>query len=97
MTFHPDWSDQSFETWLGAGPTEDELRHAYLALEAHRAELWTTGSLASYRRDRYDVDARHVRRLVQVKAALAREWVRSGQLPRADRADRDDDLTGQPA
>lgn len=97
MTFHPDWSDQSFETWLGAGPTEDELRHAYLALEAHRAELWTTGSLASYRRDRYDVDARDVRRLVQVKAALAREWVRSGQLPRADRADRDDDLTGQPA
>lgn len=90
MTFHPDWSDQSFAGWLESLPTEDDLRAAYVALEAHRAELWTPGSLASYRRDRYDVDARDVRRLVQLKAALAQEWVRSGQLPGTS-------LTGQPA
>lgn len=80
MTFHPDWSDQSFLEWLEDQPREDELREAYLALEAHRAELWTPGAHASYRRDRYDVDACYVRRLVQVKAALAREWVRTGQV-----------------
>ena len=96
MTFHPDWNDQSFHAWLETDPTEDELRHAYLALEAHRAELWTPGTIASYRRDRYDVDASDVRRLVQVKAALAREGVRSGQLPGADHTDLTD-LTGQPA
>ena len=90
MTFHPDGSDQSFLEWLEAQPREDELRDAYLALEAHRSELWTPGTIASYRRDRYDIDARDVRRLVQVKAALAREWVRTGQVPGAE-------LHGQPA
>lgn len=90
MTFHPDWNDQTFLEWLEAQPREDELREAYLALESHRAELWTTGAHASYRRDRYDVDARDVRRLVQVKAALAREWVRTGQVAT-------DALEGQPA
>ena len=90
MTFHPDWNDQSFLEWLEAQPREDELREAYLALESHRAELWTTGAHASYRRDRYDVDARDVRRLVQVKAALARERVRTGQVAT-------DALEGQPA
>ncbi len=90
MTFHPDWNDQSFLEWLEAHPSEDELRTAYLALETHRAELWTPGTHASYRRDRYDVDARDVRRLVQVKAALAREWVRTGQVGGAE-------LRGQPA
>ena len=90
MTFHADWNDQSFLEWLEAQPSEDELRTAYLTLETHRAELWTAGTPASYRRDRYDVDARDVRRLVQVKAALAREWVRTGQVEGAQ-------LHGQPA
>lgn len=81
MTFNPDWNDRSFLEWIEANPREDELREAYLALESHRSDLWTPGHIASYRRDRYDVDARDVRRLVQVKAALAREWVRSGQVP----------------
>lgn len=80
MTFNPDWNDRYFLEWLEAQPNEDELRAAYLDLEAHRAHLWTPGHIASYRRDRYDIDARDVRRLVQVKQALAREWVRTGQV-----------------
>lgn len=80
MTFNPDWTDQPFLAWLEAQPTEDELREAYLDLEAHRAHLWTPGHIASYRRDRYDIDARDVRRLVQLKQALAAEWVRTGQV-----------------
>ena len=80
MRFNPDWNDQFFLEWLEALPTEDQLRGAYLDLEAHRAALWTPGHIASYRRDRYDIDAQDVRRLVQVKAALAREWLRTGQV-----------------
>lgn len=80
MIFNPDWNDQSFLDWIEAQPTEDQLRGAYLDLEAHRANLWTPGHIASYHRDRYDIDARDVRRLVQIKAALAREWVRTGQV-----------------
>lgn len=81
MSFNPDWNDQFFLEWLEAQPTEDELREAYLDLEAHRAALWTPGHIASYRRDRYDIDACDVKRLIQVKAALAREWIRTGQVP----------------
>ncbi len=87
MTFNPDWNDRSFLEWLEGTHREDELREAYVALESHRNELWTPGHIASYRRDRYDIDARDVRRLVQVKAALAREWVRSGQVPGATLVD----------
>ena len=80
MAFNPDWTDQRFNEWLATLPSEDEFRDAYLTLESHRASLWTPGHLSSYRRDRYDLDACYVGRLVEIKKALARHWVRSGQV-----------------
>ena len=37
MSINLDWNDQSFLEWLEAKPTEDELRAAYLDLEARTA------------------------------------------------------------
>lgn len=73
-------SDLEFATWLSQSPSEDELRSAYLALESRRADLWTAGHIDSFRRDRYELDSRYVRRLVQVKRALADLWTVSGQI-----------------
>lgn len=82
MSFRPTFTDAQFDAWLASGPTEDELRDAYLTLEAARAQLWTPGSLDSYRRDRYERDERLVGRLVQIKWALASHWSESGQFAR---------------
>ena len=73
-------SDLEFANWLAGDPTEDELREAYLALESKRADLWTPGHIDSFRRDRFDLDAAYVRRLVRLKKALARHWVVTGQV-----------------
>lgn len=80
MTFRADYSDAEFSAWLDAAPTEDALREAYLLLEAKRAHLWTAGHLDSFRRDRYELDARYVTRLVQIKWALAHIWTDTGQF-----------------
>jgi len=82
MSFRTRFTDAQFDAWLASGPTEDELRDAYLTLETARAQLWTPGHLESYRRDRFDVDERYVRRLVQLKWALATHWSESGQFAR---------------
>lgn len=41
-----------------SAPTEDDLRAAYLLLETRRADLWTADLLDSFRRDRFERDAR---------------------------------------
>lgn len=73
-------SDLEFDAWLSLSPSEDELRSAYVALEARRGDLWTTGHIDSFRRDRYELDSRYVRRLVRIKRALADLWTVSGQI-----------------
>jgi hypothetical protein len=73
-------SREQFRAWLASGPSEDELRDTYVALERERAELWTPGHLQSFRRDRYERDAEYMGRLLDVKRALAQLWRRTGQL-----------------
>lgn len=73
-------SDLEFDAWLSQSPTEDELRAAYLVLETRRADLWTAGHIDSFRRDRYELDSRYIRRLVRIKRALADLWTVSGQI-----------------
>ena len=85
MAFTPDQTDTDFATWLASVPTEDELRDAYVRLEAKRAQLWTPGQLDSFRRDRYELDARYVQRLVRIKWSLARRWHDTGQFDGLDR------------
>jgi hypothetical protein len=80
MRFHLDASDSEYSAWLGTRPSESDLRAGYFALEGAREALWTPGHIDSFRRDRYELDARYVRRLVQVKQALASEWTETGQL-----------------
>jgi hypothetical protein len=80
MRFVPDSTDSTFHDWLAASPGEDDLREAYLTLEAKRADLWTPGHIDSFRRDRYDLDARYIRHLVQIKKALASHWIVTGQV-----------------
>jgi len=80
MRFHVDATDSEYASWLATDPSEDQLREAYIALETARADLWTAGHIESFRRDRYEVDHRLVRRLVQVKRALASSWETSGQI-----------------
>jgi hypothetical protein len=80
MKLRSEWSDAEFDAWLGAGPTEDDLREAYVDLEAERAALWTPGDIQSFRRDRFERDAVCIARLVKVKQALARLWESTGQL-----------------
>ena len=82
MDFQLAGSNQEFQEWLAQGPTEDELRDAYLRLEAKRAGLWTAGHIDSFRRDRYELDSTYIDRLVHVKWALARHWATSGQFDR---------------
>jgi hypothetical protein len=84
MSFHPDSTDTEFTTWLEMAATEDELRDAYLVLEEKRSQLWTRGHLDSFRRDRYERDARYVHRLVRIKWLLAARWAASGQFDRLD-------------
>ena len=45
-----------------------------------RSHLWTPGHIDSFRRDRFELDATHVRHLVMIKNALAAHWVRTGQV-----------------
>jgi len=80
MAFTLDQTDTDFATWLASAPTEDELRDAYVRLETKRSQLWTPGALDSFRRDRYELDARCVHRLVRIKWALATRWEASGQF-----------------
>jgi hypothetical protein len=80
MRFHLDASDSEYSAWLETHPSEADLRAAYFTLESAREALWTPGHIDSFRRDRYELDARYVRRLVQVKKALASSWTESGQL-----------------
>ena len=80
MPFTLDQTDSDFATWLASVPTEDELRDTYVRLEAQRAQLWTPGHLDSFRRDRYELDARCVQRLVRIKWALATRWEATGQF-----------------
>jgi hypothetical protein len=80
MRFHVDATDSDYAAWLASEPSEDQLREAYIMLESARAELWTPGHIESFRRDRYDVDHRLVRRLVLVKQELAEAWETTGQI-----------------
>jgi hypothetical protein len=80
MAFTLDLADTDFATWLASVPTEDELRDAYVRLETARSGLWTAGHHDSFRRDRYELDARYVDRLVRIKWALARRWEATGQF-----------------
>jgi hypothetical protein len=80
MRFHVDASESDYATWLASSPSEDALRAAYFELENARTDLWTPGHIDSFRRDRYELDARLVRRLVQLKQALAAAWETSGQI-----------------
>jgi hypothetical protein len=80
VSYTPASSDLEFENWLSQSPTEDQLRSAYLDLEARRADLWTAGHIDSFRRDRYELDSRYIRRLVRIKRALADLWTVSGQI-----------------
>ena len=80
MTFTTDTTPQQLTRWLATEPTEDALRDAYLQLEERRAELWTPGHIQSFRRDRFDADARVVTCLVRLKWALAQRWEQSGQF-----------------
>jgi len=82
MPFTLAMTDAELASWLAGNPTEDELRDAYLRLEAARASLWTPGHIDSFRRDRYDLDSTYIDRLVHVKWALARHWANSGQFDR---------------
>jgi len=84
MPFRHDCPDHEFTAWLETVATEDELRDAYLTLEQRRAELWTRGHLDSFRRDRFERDARYVTRLVRIKWLLAARWSASGQFDRLD-------------
>jgi hypothetical protein len=84
MAFHPDCTDHEFTVWLETAATEDELRDAYLRLETKRAALWTAGHFDSFWRDRYERDARYVKRLVRIKWLLAARWAASGQFDRLD-------------
>ena len=80
VTFTLASTDLEFDAWLSQNPSEDELRSAYLHLETRRADLCTTGHIDSFRRDRYELDTRCVRRLVRIKQALAETWATSGQI-----------------
>ncbi len=80
MTFTLASSDIEFDAWIGQTHTEDQLRSAYLQLETCRADLWTSGHIDSFRRDRYELDGRYVRRLVRIKAALVDLWTVTGQI-----------------
>ena len=82
MSFHLSHPDADFQAWLAQGPSEDELREAYVQLEARRADLWRPGHIDSFRHDRFDRDSRYVTRLVHLKWALARRWQESGQFER---------------
>ena len=84
MTFRPDCTDSEFTAWLEMATTEDDLRDAYLTLEQKHAQLWTRGHLDSFRRNRYELDARYVSRLVRIKWLLAARWTASGQFDRLD-------------
>ena len=54
-------SDLEFDAWLAGSPSEDELRAAYVELEARRTDLWTPGHIDSFRREEKHVNAlRHV-------------------------------------
>lgn len=80
MTFTLASSDIDFDAWIGQTRTEDQLRSAYLHLENCRADLWTPGHTDSFRRDRYELDSRYIRRLVRIKAALVDLWTATGQI-----------------
>ncbi len=82
MLFRIDSSDLEFQDWLAQNPTEDELRAAYLLLEAKKADLWSPGHIDSFRRDRFELDGIYVGRLVKIKWALANHWAASGQFDR---------------
>jgi hypothetical protein len=82
MTLRSKWTESEFEAWLAGPRTEDELREAYVGLEAERASLWTPGHIESFRRDRFERDARCIARLLRVKQALVRHWEATGQLRR---------------
>ena len=82
MPFSPDHTDSDFATWLASVPTEDELRDAYVRLEASRASLWTAGTLDSFRRDRYERDAR----CVAAWCASSGPWPPAGKPPGSSRA-----------
>lgn len=75
-------TEAEFESWLASNPIEDELREAYIRLEAKRANLWTSGHIDSFRRDRHELDGEFIERLVKVKFALATTWVETGQFVR---------------
>lgn len=81
-SFSTTFTASEFDAWIAASPTEDELRDAYIRLEAKLADLWTPGHLDSFRRDRHELDGVLVDRLVQIKFALATTWVETGQFAR---------------
>lgn len=85
MTYTPATTDLELDTWLAQDPSEDDLRTAYLDLEARRADLWTPGHIDSFRRDRYELDSRYIRALLRIKQALVDHWTTTGQVgSRAD-------------
>ena len=89
MSFHLSHPDPDFQAWLAQTPSEDELREAYVQLEARRADLWRPGHIDSFRRDRFELDSTYVDRLVRIKWALAQIWSTSGQFDRLDRQPRE--------
>ena len=82
MKYTPATTDVELDLWLAQDPSEDDLRTAYLDLEARRADLWTPGHIDSFRRDRYELDHRYIQALVRIKQALVDHWTTSGQLGR---------------
>jgi hypothetical protein len=88
MHLQPECSDREFDAWLAGDRSEDELREAYVALEALRRQLWTTGHIDSFRRDRYERDAVCISRLVRIKRSLASQWAATGQLDTPTPGDR---------
>ena|GEM_PF-4870569 len=82
MTFNLTMTEAELESWLASSPIEDELREAYIRLEAKRADLWTSGHIDSFRRDRHELDGEFIQRLVKLKFALATTWIETGQFAR---------------
>lgn len=67
--------DHGYNGW-----TESELREEYFTLERKLSNLWNPHHDDSFKRDRFDLDAEYVSRLVTVKQALAQLWVKTGQI-----------------
>lgn len=71
-------TDADFDLWLDSQPEDQELLNALVILNGKRNALWEPGHIDSYYRDRYERDARYVRRMRRIKQRLCDAWVASG-------------------